>query len=39
MAERRGVNPDDPVLSRLHELESSLSTIQRRLRSAATNLD
>lgn len=39
IAERRGVDPDDPLVSRLHEIERALITAERRLRSTARELD
>lgn len=39
MADRRGADPDDPVLARLHEIERGLLTVERRLRSTARDLD
>jgi hypothetical protein len=39
LAERRSVDPDDPVLGRLHEIERTLITAERRLRSTARDLD
>ena len=38
MANRRGADPDDPVLARLHEIERTLVTVERRLRSTARDL-
>jgi hypothetical protein len=38
VAARRSVDPDDPVISRLHEIERSLVTAQRRLRDVAKAL-
>ena len=35
VADRRGVDPDDPIVARLHEIERSLITAQRRLRDVA----
>lgn len=39
LAERRGVDPDDPIVGRLHEIERSLMTAERRLRATARELD
>lgn len=39
LAERRAVDPDDPLVSRLHEIERALITAERRLRSTARDLD
>lgn len=39
IAERRGVDPDDPLVGRLHEIERALVTAERRLRSTARELD
>ncbi|MDW3218474.1 MAG: hypothetical protein R8F63_07645 [Acidimicrobiales bacterium] len=39
IAERRGADPDDPLVSRLHEIERALITAERRLRSTARELD
>lgn len=39
MADRRGVDPDDPTLARLHEIERALITVERRLRSTARDLE
>ena len=39
VAERRGIDPDDPIVSRLHEIERALVTAQRRLRDVARALD
>lgn len=39
VAERRGHDPDDPIVARLHEIERSLVTAQRRLRDATRALD
>ncbi|MDE0065246.1 MAG: hypothetical protein OXN44_00055 [Acidimicrobiaceae bacterium] len=38
MAKRRGADPDDPILSRLYEIERALVTVERRLRSTARDL-
>jgi hypothetical protein len=38
LAERRALDPDDPVVGRLHEIERSLITAERRLRSTARDL-
>lgn len=38
MADRRGSDPDDPMLARLHEIERALVTVERRLRSTAGGL-
>ena len=38
VAERRGVDPDDPIVARLHEIERSLVTAQRRLRDVGRHL-
>ena len=32
LAARRAVDPDDPVIGRLHEIERQLTTAERRLR-------
>ena len=39
VAERRGSEPDDPLTGRLHEIERSLVTAGRRLRSVVRDLD
>ena len=39
VAQRRGINPDDPIVVRLHEIERSLVTAQRRLRDVARAMD
>ncbi|MCY3849529.1 MAG: hypothetical protein OXF75_01850 [Acidimicrobiaceae bacterium] len=39
MANRRGVDPDDPILARLGEIERSLVTVERRLRATVRELD
>ncbi len=39
LAERRGTDPDDPIVGRLHEIERALVTAERRLRSTARQLD
>ena len=39
VAERRQHDPDDPIVARLHEIERSLVTAQRRLRDVARALD
>ena len=39
IAERRGIDPDDPLVGRLHEIERALVTAERRLRSTARELD
>lgn len=39
IADRRGVDPDDPLVGRLHEIERALITAERRLRSTARDLD
>ena len=39
LAERRGQDADDPIVGRLHEIERSLNTAERRLRSTARDLD
>lgn len=39
IADRRGIDPDDPLVSRLHEIERALITAERRLRSTARELD
>lgn len=39
IAERRGLDPDDPIIGRLHEIERTLVTAERRLRSTARDLD
>lgn len=38
MADRRAVDPDDPTVTRLYEIERSLVTLERRLRSTARDL-
>ncbi|NIR42173.1 MAG: hypothetical protein GWN79_29000, partial [Actinobacteria bacterium] len=32
LADRRSADPDDPIVSRLHEIERALMTAERRLR-------
>lgn len=39
IADRRGDDPDDPLVGRLHEIERALITAERRLRSTARDLD
>ncbi len=39
LAARRGLDPDDPIVGRLHEIERALITAERRLRSTARALD
>jgi hypothetical protein len=39
VAERRLADPDDPVVGRLHEIERTLVTAERRLRSVGRDLD
>ena len=39
MADRRGADPDDPILARLHEIERALVTVERRLRATADDLN
>jgi hypothetical protein len=39
LADRRADDPDDPLVSRLHEIERALVTTERRLRAAARELD
>jgi hypothetical protein len=39
LAERRGVDPDDPLAARLYEIERALITAERRMRSTARDLD
>ena len=39
LAQRRGVDPDDPIVARLHEIERALVTAERRLRATARDLD
>lgn len=39
VATRRATDPDDPVVARLHEIERSLITAERRLRDVTKNLD
>jgi len=39
LAERRGTDPDDPLVSRLYEIERALITAERRLRSTARDFD
>ncbi len=39
VAGRRGADPDDPVIGRLHEIERMLVTAERRLRSVTRALD
>lgn len=38
MADRRAVDPDDPIVARLYEIERTLLTLERRLRSTARDL-
>jgi hypothetical protein len=38
VAERRDVDPDDPLAGRLHEIERSLVTANRRLRAVVRDL-
>ena len=38
MANRRGSDPDDPMLARLGEIERALVTVERRLRAAVRDL-
>ncbi len=38
VAERRLTDPDDPVVGRLHEIERTLVTAERRLRSVGREL-
>lgn len=38
LAHRRGTDPDDPVVGRLHEIERALTTAERRLRATAREL-
>lgn len=35
MAARRSADPDDPIIARLHEVERTLITTERRLRSVS----
>ena len=39
LAERRSNEPDDPIVSRLYEIERSLTTVERRLRDVGRTLD
>ncbi len=39
IAERRGSDPDDPVVGRLHEVERTLLTVERRFRAIGRTLD
>ncbi len=39
LAERRADDPDDPVIGRLHEIERSLVTVERRLHDVGRSLD
>ncbi len=39
VAERRSADPDDPVIGRLHEIERSLITVERRLHDVGRALD
>ncbi len=39
VAERRAADPDDPVIGRLHEIERSLITVERRLHDVGRALD
>jgi len=39
VASRRATDPDDPAVTRLHEIERSLVTAERRLRDVTKHLD
>ncbi len=39
IAERRGADPDDPLIGRLHEVERTLLTAERRFRAMGRVLD
>lgn len=39
VAERRGIDPDDPIVVRLHEIERSLVTAERRLRAVTRTIE
>ncbi len=39
VAERRSGDPEDPVIGRLHEIERSLVTVERRLHDVGRSLD
>ena len=39
VAERRATDPEDPVIGRLHEIERSLITVERRLHDVGRALD
>ncbi len=39
VAERRAADPDDPAIGRLHEIERSLVTVERRLHDLGRALD